>query len=96
MKVVWDEEKNLANQKRHGVSFQEARVLFDPGRDYLEIFDKAHSDEEGRFRRVWFSSCTPRVTTRTPFVSSAHVGRRNGSKGSFEATWQEVDDERYT
>ncbi len=52
MKVVWDEAKNLANQKKHGVSFQEARVLFDPGRDYLEIFDEAHSDEEDRFIAV--------------------------------------------
>ena len=49
MKVVWDEAKNLANQKKHGVSFEEARALFDHGRDYLEIFDEAHSDEEDQF-----------------------------------------------
>lgn len=52
MKVVWDEAKNLANQKKHGVSFEEARVLFDRGRDYLEIFDEAHSEEEDRFIAV--------------------------------------------
>ncbi len=52
VKVVWDEAKNLANQRKHGVSFQEARVLFDERREYLEIFDEAHSDEEDRFLAV--------------------------------------------
>jgi uncharacterized protein len=52
VKVVWDEAKNLANQKKHDVSFEEARVLFDQRRDYLEIFDEAHSDEEDRFIAV--------------------------------------------
>ena len=52
MKVAWDEAKNLANKKKHGVSFEEARVLFEDARDYLEIFDEAHSDEEDRFIAV--------------------------------------------
>ena len=52
MKVVWDEAKNLSNRKKHGVSFEEARVLFDHEREYLEIFDEAHSDEEDRFIAV--------------------------------------------
>ncbi len=52
MKVVWDEAKNRANQKKHGVSFEEAQVLFEQGRDYLEIFDEAHSEEEDRFIAV--------------------------------------------
>ena len=49
MKVAWDESKNLANQAKHGVSFEEASQLFSSGVDYLEIFDEAHSDEEERF-----------------------------------------------
>ena len=49
MKVVWDEAKNVANQKRHGASFEEARELFASGADYLEIFDDAHSETEDRF-----------------------------------------------
>lgn len=52
MRVVWDEAKNLSNQKKHGVSFEEARTLFDQGHDYLEIFDEAHSDQEDRFIAV--------------------------------------------
>jgi uncharacterized protein len=25
----WDEEKNLANQRKHGISFEEASTIFD-------------------------------------------------------------------
>ena len=49
MKVSWDPAKNRANRKKHGVSFEEASKLFSSGRDYLEIFDAAHSEDEERF-----------------------------------------------
>jgi len=49
VKVSWDEAKNVANQRRHGVSFEEASELFTSGVDYLEIFDADHSVEEDRF-----------------------------------------------
>lgn len=49
MEVTWDPAKNLANQKKHGVSFEEASELFTGGQDYLELFDEAHSREEDRF-----------------------------------------------
>lgn len=45
----WDDEKNLINQQKHGVSFEEARGLFESDVDYLEIFDSDHSDFEDRF-----------------------------------------------
>jgi hypothetical protein len=47
--VDWDVRKNAANQQKHGVSFEEASVLLTSGRDYLEIFDEVHSEEEDRF-----------------------------------------------
>jgi uncharacterized DUF497 family protein len=49
VKVSWDDAKNVANQRRHGVSFEEASELFTSGVDYLEIFDADHSVEEDRF-----------------------------------------------
>ena len=52
MKVEWDQAKNLANQRKHGVSFEEASELFRSGVDYLEVFDDAHSDVEDRFIAV--------------------------------------------
>jgi uncharacterized DUF497 family protein len=47
--VEWDEAKNLANRRKHGISFAEAVELFTPSSDYLEIFDEAHSEDEDRF-----------------------------------------------
>ena len=45
----WDEEKNLENQSKHGVSFEKAkRVFFDPFRVIVE--DLEHSPGEKR----WF------------------------------------------
>ena len=52
VKVVWDQSKNDANRKKHGVSFEEACALFTGGHDYLEIFDDAHSDDEDRFLAI--------------------------------------------
>ena len=49
VRVTWDRAKNLANQKNHGISFQEASELLTSGADYLELFDDAHSDDEDRF-----------------------------------------------
>jgi uncharacterized protein len=48
-KVEWDEAKSLANQRKHGISFEEAQKIFTSGTDYLEIFDETHSESEDRF-----------------------------------------------
>ncbi len=49
MRVEWDPTKNLANQRKHDVSFGEAAELLTSGRDYLEVFDAHHSELEDRF-----------------------------------------------
>ena len=51
IRFVWDEWKNRQNQKKHGVSFEEAEsVFFDE--KAREFFDPNHSDEEDRFLLV--------------------------------------------
>ena len=45
MRVEWD----LANQRKHDVSFGEAAELLESEREHLEIFDADHSDVEDRF-----------------------------------------------
>jgi hypothetical protein len=45
----WDDAKDLTNREKHGLSFAEARRLFESGADYLEIFDTDHSESEDRF-----------------------------------------------
>lgn len=52
MRFDWDESKNAANQKKHGVSFEQARSLFESGVDFLELFDEAHSESEERFLAI--------------------------------------------
>ena len=41
----WDENKNEINKKKHGISFEEAREVFND--DYAILFDDPeHSSEE--------------------------------------------------
>ena len=49
MNFEWDDAKNVANQDKHGISFEQARDVFTSDEDYLEIFDEARSDVEDRF-----------------------------------------------
>jgi len=50
----WDEKKNQSNQKKHGVSFEEAvTVFFDPNQ--LSIPDIEHSDYEERWVTIGLS-----------------------------------------
>jgi uncharacterized DUF497 family protein len=52
VKVAWDEAKNRENQRKHGISFEEAKDVFVTDADYLEIFDEGHSELEDRFIAV--------------------------------------------
>lgn len=51
----WDEEKDLLNQRKHGVSFEEAKTVFNDPRS-LTIADDQHSDEEDRYLDLGISS----------------------------------------
>ncbi|HME70771.1 MAG TPA: BrnT family toxin [Myxococcota bacterium] len=52
MEFEWDPAKDVSNQRKHGLSFVEARRLFESGVDYLEIFDAEHSELEDRFLAI--------------------------------------------
>ena len=48
MQFDWDESKNESNQRKHGVSFEEAQtVFFDEWA--MQFFDDDHSEAEDRF-----------------------------------------------
>jgi hypothetical protein len=51
----WDDEKAKANERDHGVSFEEAVEVFDD-EFALEEYDVAHSEDEPRFNIIGFSS----------------------------------------
>ncbi len=48
LRFVWDKRKNLTNQRKHGVSFEEARSAF-LDENAKVYFDPDHSDTEDRF-----------------------------------------------
>jgi len=48
LRFEWDERKNRENQRKHGVSFEEARsVFFD--QQAVEFYDDEYGDTEDRF-----------------------------------------------
>jgi hypothetical protein len=48
MQFEWDDDKDLANEQKHGVTFTEAATVFG---DPLSLtgFDPGHSDDEDRY-----------------------------------------------
>lgn len=48
LKFEWDVEKDLKNQKKHGVSFETASYVFDD-EYHIEMYDFEHSMEEDRY-----------------------------------------------
>lgn len=53
MKFVWDERKNQINIKKHGVSFDEAKEVFDGSP--VVYFDVDSSFNEDRYVAIGFS-----------------------------------------
>ncbi|QSJ19617.1 BrnT family toxin [Nostoc sp. UHCC 0702] len=48
MKFEWDENKAARNISKHGVSFEEAKTVFnDPF--YVDFYDPDHSEDEERY-----------------------------------------------
>ena len=61
---VWDPRKNLINQTKHDIGFDEAKTVFFD--EYARvIFDPLHSTEEDRFIILGLSS---KLTTFSSFA----------------------------
>jgi uncharacterized protein len=48
MKFSWDENKAIRNLAKHGISFDEAKTVFDDPL-YVDIYDPDHSQDEVRY-----------------------------------------------
>lgn len=55
IKFEWDENKNRINQRKHGVSFDEAKTVFYDD-EAIVIDDPEHSETEERFIILGLSS----------------------------------------
>ena len=50
VEFVWDDKKNASNQKKHGVSFEEAKTCFED--DHARVFfDAEHSAQSVPVKR---------------------------------------------
>ncbi len=71
IKFEWDANKALTNQKKHGVSFEEAKSVFYD--DFaVQFYDDENSGEEHRFLMLGFS-----CESRMPLV--CHCERESGN-----------------
>jgi uncharacterized DUF497 family protein len=67
MQFEWDENKATQNLSKHGVSFEEAKTIFDDPL-YVDFYDPDHSENEERYlivgqsnqRRILILSYTER------------------------------------
>ena len=55
IRFEWDQRKSAANERKHGVSFEEAATVF-ADENALLISDPEHSDGEDRFILLGLSS----------------------------------------
>ena len=86
----WDEKKEEANIKKHGITFEEARsAFFDEFA--IQFFDPEHSDEEDRFILLGNSyrlntlvvcHCFRRKETKIRIISA-----RKADKDEIDAYW---------
>lgn len=55
LRFEWDERKNLANRRKHGIPFDEAAsVFFDD--HAVELYDEEHAEWEDRFLLLGLSA----------------------------------------
>jgi len=82
----WDPGKADLNERKHGLSFGEARDLFRRTADYLEIYDYEHSLDEDRYiaigpirRGLICVVYVERVEDRIRLISARFATRRERS-----------------
>ena len=82
MEFEWDENKAKANLSKHGVSFDEAKTVFDD-LFYIDFYDPDYSDDEDRYiiigesrqRRLLIVSYTERENN-IRLISAREVTKR--------------------
>jgi uncharacterized DUF497 family protein len=86
MTFEWDDDKDLANQHKHGVSFHLAQFAFaDPKRVIAE--DLEHSEQEARyycFGEVGSGVLTVRFTYRSSKIRIFGAGYWRSGKKTYE------------
>ncbi|HUV07621.1 MAG TPA: BrnT family toxin [Spirochaetia bacterium] len=88
----WDDRKNEANKKEHGISFDEAKTVF-YDENAFRYFDPEHSDDEDRFLMVGVSHKLRTFIVCHCFVKEDSVIRiitaRKATKDEEDVYWRE-------
>jgi uncharacterized DUF497 family protein len=74
LQFEWDERKNVRNQRKHGVSFEEAETVFLDDRALL-LDDPDHSSREDRFILLGLSAAVRMLVVCHGYRASGHVIR---------------------
>ena len=85
----WDEEKNKENQKKHGISFDEARKAFeDPDHIILKDIDHSSSEEIRYYcvGKIGNKVCTVRFTYRIRTIRIFGAGYWRKERKIYEKT----------
>jgi len=85
LEFEWDEKKNLINQMKHGVSFEEAAAVFSD-KKRVEIYDRKHSFFEDRWNVLGLSGlCVLFVSFTERHGLIRIISARKASKTEEEA-----------
>ena len=86
MEFEWDEDKAAANLSKHGVSFDEAKAVFDDPL-YVDFFDPDHSYDEERY--IIMGQSRERRLLIVSYMEREHLIRlisaREATRGEREA-----------
>ncbi len=86
MDFEWDEDKAAANLSKHGVSFDEAKTVFDDPL-YVDFFDPDHSHDEERY--ILMGQSQQRRLLLVSYTQRAHtirlISAREATRGEREA-----------
>eukprot|EP01036_Dinobryon_divergens_P005997 gene5997-7948_t len=81
IKFEWDLRKASANEKKHGISFEEARtVFFDESAKLID--DPDHSDDEERFVLLGLSSSLKVVLHRR--MNLSNIDKRSTMRKEYD------------
>ena len=92
----WDEHKNELNQKKHGISFEEAKSCFEDEHARV-FFDVEHSKNEDRSILIGLSEklrtlivvYTERSLLDAEIVVNRIISARKATKKEFQYYWNE-------
>jgi len=91
----WDDKKNAANKKKHGVAFEEAAGVFTDPRRY-EVFDGTHSLIEKRWIAIGLSAWNVLTVCFTERNGTIRIiSARKASKNDMEAYFYGYDKTSY-